>query len=47
MSTPSRSPTACTGTVAAATVVTVPIMLIALFTQRFIVSGLAARATKG
>lgn len=35
------------GLMAAATVVTIPIMLIALFTQRFIVSGLTAGATKG
>lgn len=35
------------GLMAAATVVTVPIMLIALFTQKYIVSGLTAGATKG
>lgn len=35
------------GLMAATTVVTIPIMLIALFTQRFIVSGLTAGATKG
>ena len=32
---------------AASTVVTVPIMVIALFTQRYIVAGLTAGATKG
>jgi multiple sugar transport system permease protein len=32
---------------AAAVVVTVPIMVIALFTQKYIVSGLTAGATKG
>jgi multiple sugar transport system permease protein len=31
----------------AAVVVTVPIMVIALFTQKYIVSGLTAGATKG
>ncbi|MEW2384363.1 carbohydrate ABC transporter permease [Micromonospora sp. NPDC047707] len=35
------------GLMAAATVVTVPIMLIALFVQKYIVSGLTAGATKG
>ncbi len=35
------------GLMAAATVVTVPIMVIALFTQRYIVSGMTAGATKG
>lgn len=35
------------GLMAAATVVTVPIMVIALFTQKYIVSGLTAGATKG
>jgi len=35
------------GLMAAATIVTLPIMLIALFTQRYIVSGLTAGATKG
>jgi multiple sugar transport system permease protein len=33
--------------IAASTVVTVPIMVIALFTQRYIVAGLTAGATKG
>lgn len=32
---------------AASVVVTTPIMLIALFTQRYIVTGLTAGATKG
>ncbi len=35
------------GLMAAATVVTLPIMAIALFTQKYIVSGLTAGATKG
>jgi len=35
------------GLMAAATVVTIPIMIIALFTQKYIVSGLTAGATKG
>ncbi|WP_113716552.1 carbohydrate ABC transporter permease [Arthrobacter dokdonensis] len=35
------------GLMAAATVVTVPIMVIALFTQKYIVSGMTAGATKG
>ena len=35
------------GLMAAATVVTLPIMVIALFTQKYIVSGLTAGATKG
>ncbi|MCA0437054.1 MAG: carbohydrate ABC transporter permease [Austwickia sp.] len=35
------------GLMAAATIVTLPIMLIALFTQKYIVSGLTAGATKG
>jgi multiple sugar transport system permease protein len=35
------------GLMAASTVVTVPIMLIALFTQKYVVSGLTAGATKG
>ncbi|TQL47249.1 carbohydrate ABC transporter membrane protein 2 (CUT1 family) [Homoserinimonas aerilata] len=35
------------GLMAAAVVVTVPIMVIALFTQKYIVSGLTAGATKG
>ncbi|MCM0677917.1 carbohydrate ABC transporter permease [Micromonospora phytophila] len=35
------------GLMAAATVVTVPIMVIALFVQKYIVSGLTAGATKG
>lgn len=35
------------GLMAAATVVTIPIMVIALFTQKYIVSGLTAGATKG
>jgi multiple sugar transport system permease protein len=35
------------GLMAAAIVVTVPIMVIALFTQKYIVSGLTAGATKG
>ncbi|MGN9779185.1 carbohydrate ABC transporter permease [Micromonospora sp. H33] len=35
------------GLMAAATVVTLPIMLIALFVQKYIVSGLTAGATKG
>ena len=35
------------GLMAAATVVTVPIMIIALFTQKYIVSGMTAGATKG
>lgn len=35
------------GLMAASTVVTVPIMVIALFTQKYIVSGLTAGATKG
>jgi multiple sugar transport system permease protein len=35
------------GLMAAATVVTVPIIVIALFTQKYIVSGLTAGATKG
>ncbi|GAB3280034.1 carbohydrate ABC transporter permease [Sinomonas notoginsengisoli] len=35
------------GLMAAATVVTLPIMVIALFAQRYIVSGLTAGATKG
>jgi multiple sugar transport system permease protein len=35
------------GLMAAATIVTVPIMVIALFTQKYIVSGLTAGATKG
>jgi multiple sugar transport system permease protein len=35
------------GLMAAATVVTVPIMLIALFVQKYVVSGLTAGATKG
>ena len=35
------------GLMAAATVVTVPIMLVALFVQKYIVSGLTAGATKG
>jgi multiple sugar transport system permease protein len=35
------------GLMAAAVVVTLPIMLIALFTQKYIVSGLTAGATKG
>lgn len=35
------------GLMAAATVVTVPIMLIALFAQKYVVSGLTAGATKG
>ncbi|MCR2812945.1 carbohydrate ABC transporter permease [Microbacterium sp. zg.Y1090] len=35
------------GLMAAAVIVTVPIMLIALFTQKYIVSGLTAGATKG
>lgn len=35
------------GLMAAAVVITVPIMLIALFTQKYIVSGLTAGATKG
>ncbi len=35
------------GLMSAATVITVPIMLIALFTQKYIVSGLTAGATKG
>lgn len=35
------------GLMAAAVVVTVPIMIIALFTQKYIVSGLTAGATKG
>ena len=35
------------GLMAAATVVTMPIMVIALFTQKYIVSGLTAGATKG
>ena len=35
------------GLMAAATVVTLPIMIIALFTQKYIVSGLTAGATKG
>jgi multiple sugar transport system permease protein len=32
---------------AASTVVTVPIMLVALFAQKYVVSGLTAGATKG
>ncbi|MCQ1954712.1 MULTISPECIES: carbohydrate ABC transporter permease [Arthrobacter] len=35
------------GLMAAATVVTIPIMVIALFTQKYVVSGLTAGATKG
>ena len=35
------------GLMAAATIVTLPIMVIALFTQKYIVSGLTAGATKG
>ena len=35
------------GLMAAAVVVTIPIMIIALFTQKYIVSGLTAGATKG
>jgi multiple sugar transport system permease protein len=35
------------GLMAAATVVTLPIMVIALFTQKYIVSGMTAGATKG
>jgi multiple sugar transport system permease protein len=35
------------GLMAAAVVITVPIMVIALFTQKYIVSGLTAGATKG
>jgi len=35
------------GLMAAATVVTIPIMIIALFTQKYIVSGMTAGATKG
>ncbi|UTT69942.1 carbohydrate ABC transporter permease [Arthrobacter sp. DNA4] len=35
------------GLMAAATVVTIPIMIIALFTQKYIVSGLTVSATKG
>ena len=35
------------GLMAAAVVVTIPIMVIALFTQKYIVSGLTAGATKG
>jgi multiple sugar transport system permease protein len=35
------------GLMAAATVVTLPIMVVALFTQKFIVSGMTAGATKG
>ena len=35
------------GLMAAATIVTLPIMIIALFTQKYIVSGLTAGATKG
>ena len=35
------------GLMAASTVVTLPIMLIALFTQKYVVSGLTAGATKG
>jgi multiple sugar transport system permease protein len=35
------------GLMAAATIVTLPIMVVALFTQRYIVSGLTAGATKG
>ena len=35
------------GLMAASTVVTIPIMVIALFTQKYIVSGLTAGATKG
>jgi multiple sugar transport system permease protein len=35
------------GLMAAATVVTLPIMVIALFTQKYVVSGLTAGATKG
>ncbi|WP_430593627.1 carbohydrate ABC transporter permease [Humidisolicoccus flavus] len=35
------------GLMAASVVVTVPIMIIALFTQRYVVSGLTAGATKG
>lgn len=35
------------GLMAAATVVTIPIMIIALFTQKYVVSGLTAGATKG
>lgn len=35
------------GLMAAATVVTIPIMIIALFTQKYIVAGLTAGATKG
>ena len=35
------------GLMAASVVITVPVMLIALFLQRYIVSGLTAGATKG
>jgi multiple sugar transport system permease protein len=35
------------GLMAAAVIITLPIMVIALFTQKYIVSGLTAGATKG
>jgi multiple sugar transport system permease protein len=35
------------GLMAASTIVTVPIMLVALFAQKYVVSGLTAGATKG